>query len=287
MRSLVKESDRRGKRRREGKVNIGRWLKELREEMREGLKGVREVARKQNEVLRKKIEKAREELREREKRWKKERKEINKRIEEMKRENEKVGGREEEKDIGGEGKGLRDKDRENGEELGTERKGRKKKEYKRNERREGNINKGVEEVLKKIGVEVRIGEYEEDSDREERLGRDSGAPSATDFLAKHSSHSGNESSTKSFSHSSNYSRPKSRTSIRPSNFDQARLTPNGPLVLEPKVTLNGDFLEEKDVGSLGRSTDNTTVMWLGNLSLPPSLNGASRHMVSRTTTIFH
>jgi len=70
--------------------DLGKIMRELEQEMREGLRGVkeeiREMAREQREALREEIEKMKEDLRDREERWNREKENIQERIRRMEKE---------------------------------------------------------------------------------------------------------------------------------------------------------------------------------------------------------
>ncbi|XP_077278817.1 uncharacterized protein LOC143906545 isoform X2 [Temnothorax americanus] len=161
-------------------MDVKGLLRGIREEMREGLRGVREeireVAKGQKEVMMEEVKKIKSELREREERWRRKRGELQKRIEDMERKLEGMqmevkggglgGGRGREESGGG----LREEGR--GEADWKERVKRLERRYEVKERGErrrnilikgvkedaGGIKGGVAEVMKKLGVEVKIEE---------------------------------------------------------------------------------------------------------------------------------
>lgn len=151
---------------------------ELKEELKEGLKEVkqeiREVADGQKETMRIEIEKIKEDLKMREERWNKEREELKERIERMKQglEGLKIGRKEEGGGNKRKGKKGRCRKKDGGEEEWRERVRKLERRYEQKERGErkrtillkglkkgeGGLKENVEEVMKRIGVEVKVEE---------------------------------------------------------------------------------------------------------------------------------
>lgn len=155
-------------------------FRELREELREGLKGVREeireVAEGQKDAMRKEVEKMKDDLKVREEKWNREREEMRGRIQELERvvegmklEKEKGGGEGQSGEGGG---GGQERGNERVEKVWEDRMERLERRYELKEREErkrnfvlkglgegvGDLKVGVEEVMKRLGVEVKAEE---------------------------------------------------------------------------------------------------------------------------------
>jgi len=162
-----------------GGEDLGRMMREIKREMREGIRGVkeeiREMAREQKEVLREEIEKMKEDLRDREERWNREKKDIQEKIERMEKEIEelkvegRVRGKEgEEREVKGRKEKESEEEKLEGWKERVKRLERKLERKEKEERRRNIVVKGLKEeeenaeglekVWKKLGMEVRVEE---------------------------------------------------------------------------------------------------------------------------------